>query len=529
MIKNISTLILITLIIYSVIILFQQNLLISGSFPILPMREVDDFAFQHTLNKLHTALYDFNFVQFFNCNDYGYGSIFWVLNSIVSYPGYLLQNDQLTIISPRMLSLLFGVLSLIYAYKISKKYTDNIAIQLSAPAILVLIPEFAFMCLRFHTHSQLLFFSLLCFYFATNYKNDIHVIKKILFVMAVAIGTKINALILVLAIAPILLIIHKDQNNNEISYKFIFLHVIFTTFFTLLFYNPLLIFFPLFLAESYNAIKVVLTHIYYSGINQGHASNEYIGNLLINGLSRHYASYLTIPLSITTLITGYMFYKDDKFSEKILAYILIFMSTGFLIAAIILLFRVKSGPWSYANYVIPLFFSIIFSAIIFDRFKSDLKYLLLSFFMISLFFLNQNNIEEFYYRYENQKNSLYNKTRMDTFKDLENIIQPSENRKVKVLIDHNILAPVSSLDKNFLRTDFYNSFASYNDNYDYILVTKNNVMLDKKENIIKKYKNSAPYLLGKEKFNKLNEKGLFNNSKYDIVFENKTILVFGIR
>ena len=347
--------------------------------------------------------------------------------------------------------------------------------------------------------------------------------------MAIAIGTKINALMLVLAIAPILLIIHKDQNNNKISYKFIFKNIVFAIFFTLLFYNPLLILFPLFLTESIEAITVVLRHIYYSGINQGHISNEYLGNLLVNGLFKHYAGYLTIPLSIITLITGYILYKDNKFSDKILSYILIFMSAGFLIAATILLFRVKSGPWAYATYVIPLFFSIIFSTIILDRVKSYKKYLLLSLFMLSLFFLNQNNIEEFYYRYENQKNTLYNKTRMETFKDLENIILPSENKKVEVLIDFNILAPISTFDKNFARTDFFSSFAGHGSNYDYILISKNNIMFNKKEDIIEKYKHSKSYLLGKEKLDKLIAGDLFNNNSYNIIYENKTIIVFGIK
>lgn len=529
MIKNIISLALVTLITYSIIVIFQQNFLISNSFAILPMREVDDFAFQHTLHKLHIALSNFHLVDFFSCNDYGYGSIFWVLNSLIAYPGYLLQNDQLIILSPRMLSLLFGTLSLFFAYKISKKYTDNIVIQLSAPAILVLMPEFAFMCLRFHTHSQLLFFSILCFYFSTNYKNDSKVIKKILIMMALAIATKINALILVIAVAPILLIIHKDQNNNKISYNFIFKNIIFALFFTLLFYNPLLVLFPLFLTESYEAIRILLSHIYYSGINQGHESNEYFANLLVNGLFKNYAGLLTLPLSFITLITGYILLKDKEFSEKILSYILIFMSIGFLIAVTILLFRVKNGPWSYANYMIPLIFPMIFSAIILKKIKSDAKYFYLSIFIVSLFFLNQTNIKEFYYRYDAQQNSAYNKMRMENYKHLEAIIKPSANRKIKVLTDFNVLVPVSNIDKNFIRSDFFNNFASFQDNYDFIIISKSNVIFDEKDNIIEKYGNSKPYLEGKDKITILKNNGIFNNFKYKIIFENETLIVFGIK
>ena len=529
MIKNISSLVLIFIITYAVIIIFQQNLLISSSFPILPMREVDDFAFQHSINKLHIALSNFDFVKFFSCNDYGYGSIFWILNAIISYPGYLVQNDQLIIISPRMLSLFFGVLSLFYVYKISKKYTSNLAIQLSVPTVLVLMPEFAFMCLRFHTHSQLLFFSVLCFYFATNYRDESFVIRKILFAMALAIGTKINALILVIAIAPICLILYKDKNNGNVSYKAILKYIIFTSFFTILFYNPLIILFPIFTSESYEAIRMLFSHIYYSGINPGHLSNEYLMNLLENGLFKNYAGYLTLPLSIISLITGYVLYRDKNFSDKNLPYILIFMSLSFLIAATVLLFRVKNGPWSYANYIIPLIFPIIFSSIIIDRIPGKAKYFALSCFIFIIFSTNKNNIEEFYYRYENQKYSDYNKARMENYKNLENIIKPSAGKKTRVLTDFNVLIPVSNIDKNYIRSDFFNNFASFNNKYDYIIISKNNVIFDEKEDITRKFSNSKPYLLGKEKYSELSKNGLFNGLEYKIILENNTIVVFGTK
>ena len=92
------------------IFFFIQNFIFSSSFDILLFRSVDDYAFQSSMRSIHENMMQLKVDKLFIINDYGYGWIFWIIHSLITFPFYLISilgYDFLLISMARNISLLF--------------------------------------------------------------------------------------------------------------------------------------------------------------------------------------------------------------------------------------------------------------------------------------------------------------------------------------------------------------------------------------------------------------------------------------
>ena len=130
------------------IFLFIQNLALSSSYEIMGIRDIDDVAFHHILNKNFPDLIHFKIDRLIKVNDYGYGNIFWITYSILTLPFLLLAKfnpslEFLAIASPREIALIFGFLSFFIFYKILGFFFKNEFSKLIFTLIFVSFPVFA--------------------------------------------------------------------------------------------------------------------------------------------------------------------------------------------------------------------------------------------------------------------------------------------------------------------------------------------------------------------------------------------------
>ncbi len=164
-----------------------QNLAYSSGTNILPLRSIDDFAFQSSLRTIIQHLSEGNFLGFFKDFSYGYGSIWWNSVSFIVYP--FKSNEFLHIVLPRFLSQIFSLLSVLIIYKVLSRKSPVFAIL--ASSILLMSTAVYHVSSMFHNHSFLFFIGSCLLYLSTTKLN----FKKMIFVSAmcgIGVATKIT-------------------------------------------------------------------------------------------------------------------------------------------------------------------------------------------------------------------------------------------------------------------------------------------------------------------------------------------------
>ena len=521
-----------TIILTSFAILSNQNLILSNDFNLLILREVDDYAFQIILREIHSDLENFKFVKLITTSNYGYGAIFWFINSLITFPFYLAGFDNAVILLPRYISQLFGFLAVIFIYKTSTQFTSNKIISYSVATILVLQPIFAYACLRFHSHSQVLFFSTASFYFLVLssqqenifdkfYKKKL-LLKAILFA-GIAIGTKINALIILPVFATVFLF-SNNWKPDKLVINQIILFFLISLLTAILFFNPAIIFFPLFFSESIQAINTLAYYILKSGNVDPHPYNHQLYPKIVDGIFKYYSGYLSIFLPLIVLCTGYMRFR----SNRSLGLILISIAGTFFFSAIILAFRIKApgAPTLYATYLIPLTIVFCLSPLMFD--KLNLKLTTTSLFLIISLMLLENgkSLYEMNFKYQVKSQSENTLQKIKDHKTLIRILKPN---KTKYLIDFRLAVPLSPFETRIQKNYFYNNFGEVSDNFDYILISKiANQTLSELNASEEKARDPNMYVKEVKLLKKLLVEGTYFKNKYMKIYENKTMLVFEI-
>ena len=177
-----------------------QNILVYSTFRNLSFREVDDFAFQITLNKYHHALGNGNFREVMSANDYAYGWIYWIPISIATYPLYVLNTffaiSWPLIVFPRLLSSLSLVAMIIANFKTAKNFKLSNAASLTAAFAIVSLPPILYYSLRFGTISLILALTSWAVFYATKINGSLrrNIVLSSLF-LAIAGGIKLSSLI----------------------------------------------------------------------------------------------------------------------------------------------------------------------------------------------------------------------------------------------------------------------------------------------------------------------------------------------
>jgi hypothetical protein len=70
-----------------------ENIFFANSFKFVPLREVNELAFQISIREFYVDLVNLNFSSLFRSNDYGYGFIFWSIYGFFVTPFYFLLHS----------------------------------------------------------------------------------------------------------------------------------------------------------------------------------------------------------------------------------------------------------------------------------------------------------------------------------------------------------------------------------------------------------------------------------------------------
>jgi hypothetical protein len=154
--------------------LFIENFIFSINSGELGFRGVNDIAFQAVLRSTHAYMDTGQYSRLLFINNYGYGWIYWIFITLVTYPLHILSTsfgiDWPLLSAPRQISLMFGALALYYLYKILRNLDFSEAASAFALAAFSLFPSFGFFSLEFGTTNAILLFSVLSVYLAL--KNE---------------------------------------------------------------------------------------------------------------------------------------------------------------------------------------------------------------------------------------------------------------------------------------------------------------------------------------------------------------------
>ncbi len=517
--KNSTTLIYLAGLTAIFFILFGENYVLSDDYSLLPLREIDDSAFQMSLRRIHEDLQEGKLRRLFMTNDYGYGAIFWFSHGVITFVPYLLSSDHYVILLPRLLSLFFAFASLFFIYKIARLYTDKIYLCVAAALIYALQPEFAFMSLRFHTHAQLLFFSILGMYLLLRSSDFASLFKWSIVSFACAIATKMNAIILLPGVALYLYLISQLSILDFI--KKYWKPALAGILLALFLFNPAIVLFFIFPKKALKAIETLIKFMHFAGINYGSVLNELPWHKIKNGLFIRYSGVFTLILPVVVALTGLVKYRTERAKG---AFLLAFSLT-FLLCIIIFSITVKQGPGAYANYLIPLSAIFCFSVLAFDLISPRWDVLWVAVLLSALFFFNAERNDERWHYYTDKLEEEANVLKMQDYQLIAERFG-TDDQPIIVLNDYTILVPFSSLSEHVKRHAFYNNFANFTADYDIVIIGKNNPITWPEEQIKENYVNYQPYLDGAEAYKELVSTQTLNGHHYDIALENERFVLY---
>ncbi|MEE6249967.1 MAG: hypothetical protein VX583_06170, partial [Bdellovibrionota bacterium] len=200
------------------VFLFLQLFEISSSYEVLILREVDDIAFQHSLRKIHNMWGLLEFGRGLRMNDYAYGSLFWNVHALATYPFYLLRNligESPLIVSARMISFLFSYLGLVYLFKILKYFRVKTAQALAILLLFCSFPTFAYFSQRFGTVAMVFCFSVSSIYYALQFDGSKDSRKKLIWAFALCVGTKLSGILIAPVIALLVFFHYFEQEKKS--------------------------------------------------------------------------------------------------------------------------------------------------------------------------------------------------------------------------------------------------------------------------------------------------------------------------
>jgi hypothetical protein len=364
---------------------FVQNFVILD-FDYLPIRAVDDVAFQYSLKNIFTKT---SFISFLQMNDYGYGWVYWAFVSIVTYPAYLLQQavdiDWLLLVIPRMLSLLFAVLSALIYYKVISVYTRNEWIKLGVVVLNPIFPTMASFAGRFGTVSISAFFCALSVYLVVKEeKINTKRLYGALFVLAIAIAIKLTTIV----VTPMFVLLALSRYRFKFSIENLKTWVpacLVSGYFCIFLTSPVIalsFLFPSLGKQSINTIMFFVKNV--SG------SETFLNNLKMGVLFANYYIYVYVIISVGLVFLSLINLKNNRAGIRKCDFLIFFV--GYLLAVLFLCFNVGHGTvyvrmyMGSVSYVLPL--SLLLLDYVAEKFRNFVAIsCTLTFLIIQMFFI----------------------------------------------------------------------------------------------------------------------------------------------
>lgn len=265
---------------YAVIAITQiltllQNFLPSMHVAELLFREVDDLAFQSSMNKMQRAFVRGDWSNFFLMNDYAYGWAFWLLVSAFSFPGFVIRElfsiDWILVVSPRLFSWIAGIFSLVFVRLALREFGASKITVAFGLTFMSLLPSFGYYQMRFGTVALLTLASAFALF---QFLRVMHAKESPIFLgltVGFAAGIKITGLLIypLLAASALFLLLKANGRVQVISaaYKAGVAHVVFL-FSWIISTNPVLLLSPLFSSEAKTILSRII-HQVSGGLDSG--------------------------------------------------------------------------------------------------------------------------------------------------------------------------------------------------------------------------------------------------------------------
>lgn len=129
----------------------------------LTLHSLNEYAFQNSLQYMYDSLMIGKLSGVFGYGFYQYGFIYFFLNFLVALPGFLTNNYTWAIIVPRLLTSLFGILLLIFAFRFARLFL-SVTPSVLVTACFASLPAFLYGSTWFHPDVPFT-----CFLVATAY------------------------------------------------------------------------------------------------------------------------------------------------------------------------------------------------------------------------------------------------------------------------------------------------------------------------------------------------------------------------
>ena len=347
------------LVLATAILVFVENFIFC-TYGVLPLRSIDDAAFQTSLFNYHNG----SLIELLSLNDYGYGWIYWFPMVLLTLPAHWIGlysgSTWLLCVIPRMYSLGFSLASCYVFYKIVSLYTKDGSIRKLVTLLLPLFPTGCYLAGRFSTVPQVTFFSLLSFYYLVKNEELMEKdLRKSLIFFAVAMATKVSAICMAPVIVFLVLLRShwKIRKNCYIWIKEILLSVIVM----ILLMNPSILV-AIFYRDGFFKSIGILKYYWFSNSN----TSGLLFNNLHGLLNFCYNSITAISLIACCVVVNS--YEITKFlKDKDSKYLIIpFITSGLVMGVLYLCITINKNVlyvWLYAHsivWILPLFYAIAY-------------------------------------------------------------------------------------------------------------------------------------------------------------------------
>jgi hypothetical protein len=469
--------------IFFVIRLFNENFILSNDFSVLPFREIDDLAFQATVRTIITDFTSGDLFALLKVNDYGYGSLFWFISTLLAMPGYVVSNESIVILAPRMASLLSCVLAAYVFCQTTRRFTQNPSVTTITTTLFLCSPIIALVSLRFHNHAYILLLSSAAFYYSFDRRKKFRIISSIL--LGLSIGIKLSALLVMPVVLSNLFTSEffdrKFSFRNALFWTGLYLLIASTAF--LVAYNPLSLLRLLVLDSDFSEFSNMIAYAKSSSSCPVASSPLSLALLNISGgLNYYYFGLMTVPIVVLSLasLAKQLFAKlplaetlsvcssSLYFRRRLQLLLSLFLSLASVLAASAI---VCTGPLYYATYIIPVAALFPLCIIAF----ADIKLvrwtkIFLSFLLVALLLQQWPRAFELSTRYSRYvATSDYDRRKRDA-NLLTNVLstQLKTRSSITLLADYNISSAYSPFDVRIKRTNYFQDIHLFRDNYDII-------------------------------------------------------------
>ena len=513
------------------IFFFIQNFIFSSSFDILLFRSVDDYAFQSSMRSIHENMMQLKVDKLFIANDYGYGWIFWIIHSLITFPFYLISilgYDFLLISMARNISLLFMAGGCFLLFKISKKYTNDKYIPYFIVLFFISYPFFAISIMSFRTIAQCSFFCILAFYLTI--RNDIlekKDLKYLAITLSACIGTKLSTAIIFPLIGMLLIDRYNFKINKENIKKSLDFSI-YLLFFSILFSNPSLFLSP-FKHSLFNDYVTNISY-YLNHIKTNYGDGSSFLDNLINFPSYYFNKYvmmLFLGMLLAKVIFDIKYSKKNKF-DFLYIFVFIIVSSAYLI------FHVKMGAFYIANYFFSLSFLLLLSLIALDNLSRKIKYITLIVLLILniVFAVKNTSCLQFFLKKHNENT----KNLLESQKEMQNLVGDSK-QKLNILADHRAPMIYSGFNKNitvislFDNINIVKNYPSKDQYFDYILLHRDSIVMSNDNDFNEKINYASPNIKNnltesRDIVNKLLKDNIFMGFKYELIYNKNRLMLF---